>query len=153
VVKDRAKQAGKLLASVIAERHTVGGRPVSLVGFSMGARLIFYCLQELHRLGEFHCIADVTLFGAPVSTTFLPGNKSREAWERARAVVAGRFVNGYIRSDWVLAFLYRYMEWGVRVAGLEKVCIDGIENFDLSEVVASHDQYPDKLGKALAAVA
>ena len=54
-------------------------------------------------------------------------------------------MNGYIKSDWVLAFLYRYMEWKLAVAGLGPVDQKGVENFDLSTIVNSHDEYPRKM--------
>lgn len=46
----RAARAGELLAHVLMS-GAHGGRPVRLVGFSMGARLIFHCLLELARCG------------------------------------------------------------------------------------------------------
>lgn len=49
VALQRAQKAGRLLAhSLAAGAH--GNRPVTLVGNSMGARLIFHCLLELARL-------------------------------------------------------------------------------------------------------
>lgn len=41
-------QAGKLLAQVLMQGGH-GDRPVTLAGYSMGARLIFHCLLELAR--------------------------------------------------------------------------------------------------------
>merc|ERR1712232_1364512 len=43
-VKNKAKQAGELLAHTLACTSAVGTRPVHLLGYSMGARCIFYCL-------------------------------------------------------------------------------------------------------------
>merc|ERR1739846_222410 len=54
VCVERARLAGKCLAHVLADRHTVGQRPVTLIGHSMGARLLVYCLCELFDMGEFN---------------------------------------------------------------------------------------------------
>merc|ERR1719333_1943486 len=43
---ERARLAGQCLAHVLADRQTVGQRPVTLIAHSMGARLLFYCLLE-----------------------------------------------------------------------------------------------------------
>lgn len=136
VAADRARQAGKCLAHVLADKHAVGQRPVSLVGHSMGARVIFYCLRELYDMGEFHAVNDVVLLGAPVTT-------DRTKWSKARAVVSGRLVNCYFWKDWILAFLYRYLEWGITVAGLSRVTVPGVENVDVSGLgFQSHADYP-----------
>jgi len=160
VAAERAKQAGELLAEVITERKTVGGRPVNLVGYSMGAKVVFAALQALHRRGEYHCVGDVVLLGAPINTPFtskdaavdLSSGKRRQ-WQRARAVTAGRLVNGYFAMDWVLGFMHRYMEWGVCVAGLCPVGLPGVENVDLAGLVRSHHEYPAKLHDILALIA
>ncbi|CAD7931499.1 unnamed protein product [Amoebophrya sp. A25] len=139
VIKERAKLAGQALANAIADRQALGQRPVVLVGHSMGARVIYYCLQELHALGAFHCVMHAVLLGTPCSP-------KGEGWERARQVVSGRLINGYITSDWILGFLYRYMEWKIAVAGLGPVTeAQGVENHDLSDLVQSHDEYPRRM--------
>ena len=44
VAYERSRKAGKLLTEVLIER-TQGSRPVVLVGFGLGANLVFECLQ------------------------------------------------------------------------------------------------------------
>lgn len=45
----RADAAGVALADVLCARHDIGERPVTLVGYSLGARVVFSCLEELAR--------------------------------------------------------------------------------------------------------
>jgi Protein of unknown function (DUF726) len=48
IVLNRARRGGKMLAYLLLQRYH-GDRPVTLVGCSCGARLIFHCLLELSR--------------------------------------------------------------------------------------------------------
>ena len=91
---DRAESAGLILADSLIDRN-LGVRPVTLVGFSLGAKVIFSCLKELAKRGAYGLVQNVYLFGAPVVAR-------REDYMRARAIVAGRFVNGYATNDWIL---------------------------------------------------
>jgi hypothetical protein len=96
---DRARAAGLVLASVLRERQ-LGVRPITLVGFSLGARVIFYALLDLAKTGSYGIVQDVFLLGATVSV-------SSSMWEQTKSVVGGRFVNVYARNDWVLNYLFR----------------------------------------------
>lgn len=42
-------------------------------------------------------------------------------WHSARSVVAGRFINCYSSSDWLLALLYRSKSYDMSIAGLGPV--------------------------------
>ncbi|KAJ1621232.1 hypothetical protein T492DRAFT_563533, partial [Pavlovales sp. CCMP2436] len=86
-----AKAAGRLLAEVV-EQQALGRRSVSLVGFSLGARVVFHCLELLAERGALGRVQDVALLGAAVTS-----KPSR--WECVRPVVAGRLVNAYSASD------------------------------------------------------
>ena len=132
---DRATMAGLILADSLIDRN-LGTRPVTLVGYSLGSRVIFSCLQELAKKGAFGLVQNVYLFGSPVVV-------KRDEYLRARAVVSGRFVNGYNRSDWILGYLFRLTNGGIRrIAGLAPIeDIPGIENMDVAEFVVGHMNY------------
>ncbi|KAJ6446100.1 DUF726 domain protein [Purpureocillium lavendulum] len=132
---DRATSAGLILADSLMER-SLGTRPITLVGYSIGARVIFSCLQELAKKGAHGLIQNVYLFGSPVVV-------KKDEYLRAKSVVAGRFVNGYNRNDWILGYLFRLTNGGIRrVAGLAPV--EGcpwVENMDVTEEVPGHMEY------------
>jgi len=90
----RAEGAGLILADSLIDRN-LGSRPVTLVGFSIGARVIFSCLRELARKGQCGLVQNAYLFGTPVVA-------NRDEYIKARAVVSGRFVNAYATNDWIL---------------------------------------------------
>ncbi|TDH10925.1 hypothetical protein EPR50_G00079910 [Perca flavescens] len=147
VCLNRSAEVGKHLAQVLRSRQQ-GKRPVSLIGFSLGARVIYYCLQELaNDKGSEGVVEDVVLLGAPV-------DGSEKAWERMSRVVAGKIVNGYCRGDWLLGFLYRSSSAQMSVAGLQPINIQDrrIINVDLSSVVKGHLDYMRQMDTILVAV-
>ncbi|XP_022071148.1 transmembrane and coiled-coil domain-containing protein 4 [Acanthochromis polyacanthus] len=147
VCLNRSAEVGKHLAQVLRSRQQ-GKRPVSLIGFSLGARVIYYCLQELASDQGFEgVVEDVVLLGAPV-------DGSEKAWERMAKVVAGKIINGYCRGDWLLGFLYRSSAAQLSVAGLQPINIQDrrIINVDLSSVVKGHLDYMRQMDTILVAV-
>uniref|UniRef100_A0A3B5LF54 Uncharacterized protein n=1 Tax=Xiphophorus couchianus TaxID=32473 RepID=A0A3B5LF54_9TELE len=146
VCLNRSAEVGKHLAQVLRSRQQ-GKRPVSLIGFSLGARVIYYCLQELASDKSEGVVEDVVLLGAPV-------DGSEKSWERMVKVVAGRIVNGYC-GDWLLGFLYRSSAAQMSVAGLQPINIQDrrIINVDLSSVqVKGHLDYMRQMDTILVAV-
>lgn len=140
----RSAEAGKHLADVLMSRQQ-GKRPVSLIGFSLGARVIFFCLQELaKRKNSEGIICDVVLLGAPVTA-------SSDQWKPLARIISGRVVNGYSSSDWLLKFLYRTSSAAIRVAGLQELCWQDkrVKNVDLTPLVSGHSDYYKKLTEIL----
>lgn len=140
---DRATMAGLILADSLMDRN-LGTRPVTLVGYSLGSRVIFSCLQELARKGAFGLVQNVYLFGSPMVV-------KHDEYMRARAVVGGRFVNGYNRNDWILGYLFRLTNGGIRrIAGLGAIGgVPGIENMDLTGHVVGHMDYRTAMPRLL----
>ncbi|KJA28393.1 hypothetical protein HYPSUDRAFT_62024 [Hypholoma sublateritium FD-334 SS-4] len=132
---DRAKAAGRVLADVLIQRH-LGVRPITLIGFSLGARVIFYALLELAKQKQFGIVQDVFLLGATLTV-------SQKSWCETRSVVSGRYVNAYARNDWVLNYLFRASSGAVgTVAGLRPIeGIPGLENVDVTDKIAGHMSY------------
>lgn len=131
----RANAAGLILADSLIDRN-LGKRPVTLLGYSLGARVIFACLKELGDKGAYGLVQNVYLFGSPVVA-------NKDEYIRARSVVPGRFVNGYSSNDWILGYLFRATSGGImRVAGLAPVeGIRGLENVDVTKLVNGHMDY------------
>lgn len=105
------------------------------MGYSLGAKVIYVCLQQLAERKAFGLIENVVLLGAPT-----PCNSAD--WRRIRSVVTGRVVNAYSTNDYILAFLYRSSSIQFGVAGLNPVLnVKGIENVDVGDLVKGHTLY------------
>ncbi|CAO3629750.1 unnamed protein product [Cunninghamella blakesleeana] len=146
---DRARSAGLVLADALMNRN-VGSRPVTLIGYSLGARVIFYCLEELARVNAFGLVENVALFGTPVSA-------SKSQWRECTSIVAGRFINGYATNDWLLGFLFRATNAASTVVGnnvaglhpLEMIEGDRVQNLDCTDLINGHLSYRMALPKLL----
>ncbi|KAK6523443.1 hypothetical protein TWF281_001425 [Arthrobotrys megalospora] len=140
---DRAWASGLILADTLIHRN-LGVRPITLVGFSLGARVIYSCLLELARRNAHGLVQNVYMFGSPVVV-------HHDEYMAMSGVVRGRFVNGYCTNDWILGYLFRATSGGLgRVAGLAPVeGIPGIENLDCTEQVVGHMTYRTTIPKLL----
>ncbi|MCP9261893.1 Transmembrane and coiled-coil domain-containing protein 4 [Dirofilaria immitis] len=140
---------GEQLAEVLLSRAH-GNRPITLIGFSLGARVIFHCLMTMIKQSTFlvRIVNDVVLLGAPVSA-------SPTQWQQISQVVGGRIINGYCDSDWLLRFIYRTMSVQFTIAGTGPVTCKmekKIVNFNLSHLIKGHLDYSRKLTEILEAV-
>eukprot|EP00051_Salpingoeca_urceolata_P016393 m.216933 g.216933 ORF g.216933 m.216933 type:complete len:775 (-) comp18663_c2_seq1:39-2363(-) len=142
VASNRAEAAGDEMANALLSR-VQGGRPVVLIGFSLGARVIYFCLRELaRRTGGLGIVQDVYLFGGLVS-----GEEA--AWVEASSVVSGSIVNGYCSKDWLCKFLFRTTKASLRIAGLNGVSHPAVTNVCLDSIVSGHLDYRKHLSDIL----
>lgn len=166
VIVSRSEKAALVLADVIQSRLH-GHRPLTLIGYSMGARLIFLALEKLSKEGGQltyikkdkvnetqkqkdeskndvnGIIMDVILLGTPVPT-------NRKRWNNVRKIVSGRLINCYSSTDWTLNFLYRSTKTTLKVAGLSPVKVDFVENYDVKDVIGmGHHKYPENIMEIL----
>ncbi|KAI0998063.1 hypothetical protein K3495_g10128 [Podosphaera aphanis] len=142
VSMSRADKAGVILADAIINK-VQGERPITLIGYSVGARLIYSCLLSLSKRRTFGLIENVVLMGAPIPSQEL-------AWCSMRSVVSGRLVNVYSTNDYILAFLYRAASAQYGVAGIQKINdVKRVENIDVSEIVSGHLRYKFVVGTIL----
>lgn len=140
---DRAWKAGKILADTLIAGN-MGVRPITLVGFSLGSRLIYSCLIELAKRGGFGLIENVILLGSPATVKY-------DQITLARSVVSGKFINGYSKNDWILGYLFRATGGGLlTVAGISPIeNIPGVENFDCTEFIEGHMSYRKAIPRIL----
>ena len=142
IAKSRADKAGEVLADALINKAQ-GERAVNLVGYSLGARVIYTCLTSLAKRKAFGLVESVVLVGAPAPST------SAE-WRTMRAVVSGRLVNVYSENDYVLGFLYRTSSVQFGIAGLQPIKgVAGVENVDVSQSVSGHMRYRHLIGSIL----
>ncbi|KAL2755767.1 hypothetical protein ACRALDRAFT_2080124, partial [Sodiomyces alcalophilus JCM 7366] len=142
LARNRSEKAGRVLADALINRAQ-GERPVTLVGYSLGARAIYACVRTLADRRAFGLVDCVVLIGAPVPS-------STAHWQVLRSVVAGRIFNVYSENDYILGFLYRATSLQLGIAGLQPITgVPGIENLDLSQEVAGHLRYPHLIAQIL----
>jgi hypothetical protein len=161
---ERSDEAGRELARSLLF-STAGYRPVTLIGFSFGARTIYSCLKELAQHQEVweknhsdtanrsgceredgdrmysrmrepaSIVQDVVLMG-------LPNHLSLTSWTACRQVVAGRLVNCFSQRDLILSLMFQFKRLGLKpVCGTCPVNVTGVENVDVSDLVSAHQDY------------
>ncbi|AYU77937.1 hypothetical protein, conserved [Leishmania donovani] len=144
-LSNRSAYTGKDLAVALLDKQR-GNRPVTLVGFSFGSLVIVECLRELERVGAYGVVENVYLLGCTCSSD--PG-----LWHCLRRVVAGRLVNVYTREDWTLWMMYRLNKTDLKpMAGINPVNVPGVENVDVTPLVAAHGDFAVKLLPVLSAI-
>lgn len=143
LARNRSEKAGQILADALINK-VQGERPVTLIGYSLGARVIYACLRALAERKAFGLVDTVVLIGAPV-----PSNAGH--WQMMRSVVAGKLFNVHSENDYILGFLYRGTSLQLGIAGLQAIGadIDGVEDLDLSEEVHGHLRYPGLIAQIL----
>ncbi len=138
----RAEKAGSALAEALINK-VQGERGVTLIGFSLGARVIYSCLMMLEEKRAFGLVENVVMIGAPCPSEM-------RVWAAMRSVITGRLVNVFSKNDYLLGFLYRSSSWHYGLAGVQKVQgVPGVENLDMSGIVKSHDHYRYLVGTIL----
>lgn len=142
VARSRSEKAGEVLADALINKAQ-GERPVTLVGYSLGARVIYSCLMSLAKRRAFGLVESVVLIGAPTPS-------DTADWRIIRSVVASRMVNIYSSNDLILGFLYRTSSIQYGIAGLQKIeGLSSVENVDVSETVSGHLRYRYLVGAIL----
>ena len=139
----KAKFAGRQLASHIA-KQAFGMGPVSLIGFSLGARVIYHALLALCELEEPRVhVQDVILLGGAVKN-------DPTIWSELVTQVAGRAINIYSHNDLVLKRIYNLAMLGKpKPVGQGPVACSRIENYDVSSYVKGHKEHTRKLATTL----
>lgn len=142
VARSRSEKAGVVLAHALIEK-VQGERPVTLVGYSLGSRLIYSCLNELADCRAFGLVESVVLAGSATPSDSV-------AWRKMRSVVSGRLINVYSTNDYLLGILYRTSSLQYGIAGLQAVRdVPGVQNVDVSSFVDGHTQYRFLMGRIL----
>jgi hypothetical protein len=142
VALNMADKAGLVLADALIKKAQ-GERPVTLVGYSLGARVIYSCLMSLADRKAFGLVESVALMGTPAPS-------DAKIWRALRSVVSGRLVNVYSENDYILAFLYRTSSIQLGIAGIQEVeDVKGVENVNVSELISGHLRYQYLVGSVL----
>ena len=137
-----AEVTGKMLAEQIKER-VMENACISLLGFSLGTRVMFACLKELAVNNIY--VHDVFLLGGAT-----PAAELLDDWKKCREVVAGRFVNCYSTKDLANGVIYRIVKQTTPIGSVPLI-IEGteIENIDVTDEAGMHTQYREHLDKVL----
>ena len=73
-----------------------------------------------------------------------PNHISLKSWEACRRVVAGRLINCYSRKDLILSLMFQMKRFqGILrpVCGTSPVSVNGVENFDVTDLISAHTDY------------
>lgn len=130
---ERADEAGRELARSLLFSKA-GHRPVTLLGFSFGARAVYSCLKELAKWQEKWCdfhersanpnpsddggdsdgaesmrnVREPASIVEDAIMMGLPNHMSLSSWSACRQIVSGRLVNCFSQKDLILSLMFQF---------------------------------------------
>ncbi len=109
---------------------------MTLIGYSLGARVIFYALVELAKHKAYGIVQDVFILGTTVTA-------SSKTWCETRSVVVWSIRQCFCPQRLGAHYLFRATSGGVgTVAGLRPVDgVPGLENVDVTDKISGHISY------------
>lgn len=114
VAKDKADQAGKRLAKWLDDYMSSHDTVVKLSGHSLGSRVSFACLNELHDRSD-HVLDDVAVMGAAVD----PDTVCEGAVYEPGIENAAKMTNSYSSSNDDIVCTFYAIEEGTSALGCE----------------------------------
>lgn len=134
-----AEKTGAMLAEAISRTE---GQSFTLIGHSLGARVVFFALMAL-ATKEQKLVENAVLVGGAV------GRDERASWLDASSAVKGTLYNCHSNNDDVLRFLYRTANAGLSSpAGLGSA-VSGAENLDCTDFISGHHVWKENLPTVL----
>jgi hypothetical protein len=138
----RAAQAGVQLAEALSR---TSDKQYTLVGHSLGCRVIYYALEALSTKREKY-VTNVVLLGGAV------GRKDHDGWTRALDAVSGKILNCYSSQDMILDRLYRTANAGlsdpIGVRPIELIN-PKLVNINCTDFIESHMTWKPKYTKVI----
>ncbi|MBM3266668.1 MAG: DUF726 domain-containing protein [Candidatus Sericytochromatia bacterium] len=107
---------------------------VDLIGYSLGARVLFYALTEGRRPVTAPTCENLLLVGGAV--------RRNKSWDAARRAITGRAVNAYSRDDLILTTLFKVARLNTASpCGSKPIEFGKVNNVDLTGQVKHHFDY------------
>lgn len=138
-----AEKTGVVLAEAISRTE---GQTFTLMGHSLGARVVFFALMALATKKERY-IKNVILMGGAV------GRDNVESWCAAESALTGTLYNCHSANDGVLKFLYQSANLGLsRPAGLGPA-VPTAFNVNCTDFISGHTVWKKNLPKVMDRIA
>ena len=135
----KAQKTGAILAEALSRTE---GTTFTLMGHSLGARVIFFALMALSTKDERY-VRDVVLMGGAV------GRDKVKSWEKAGAAVTGTMYNCHSAHDDTLRHLYQMANaWLSKPAGLGAAMPPAF-NIDCTDFISGHTVWKANLPRVL----
>lgn len=142
-VNKKAQSGGIALAKEMIKTD----KKYILIGHSLGAKIIFTCMEKLSEANRKDAIESVHFLGGAID--------KRENWQKVSKVVNDKIYNYFNEDDFVLKYLYKAGELGRyellhEPIGISKICeTEKIKNINISNIVSNHNDYKQNLKKIL----
>lgn len=156
ISKQTSKNAGKMLAFILASRKVFTYKTINLIGFSLGVNVIKNCIKQLYRIHtEMHIPCDniiqSTLMMAGASV--IRDAKKEDYANYYNTIVSGRAIHCFSSEDLVLElfFIVATKKQPIGNKKLE-IQLDKLENYDFSDLKLGHrnyGEYQDKIAERI----
>lgn len=141
----KAGMTGVMLADAISRTDDW---TFTLVGHSLGARVIYYALEALSTKDGEPRVKDAFLLGGAVGG----GLKDAEGWIKSTNSVSGKIYNCYSEDDLVLKYLYKCANAGASAPiGYNGISTEHpkIFDFNCTALVSAHSEWKENFGEIL----